>query len=236
MSQKQTEPNPTPTQHKPDPEETTILSKASAWDAAKAEYLDPSRPKPRYSVLALKYNIDVASLMRTSVANDWDSLRSKAETAAIIQVTPEARAGVLQQLDTIIVKTMREAAQEAGSAYVEAIRRVRNLEIEEEEEEDDDEPRKKRKGKTKKYSLNAQANLLNTLTEGISNFSKAVKDLGWSLNPETEVKGGDVLKNAINVTAVPSADTPPPPPIPQPEPKKIQVDVAPPPPPPPPAT
>lgn len=233
MSQKQTEPNPTLTQHKPDPEETTILSKASAWDAAKAEYLDPSRPKPRYSVLALKYNIDVASLMRTSVANDWDSLRSKAETAAIIQVTPEARAGVLQQLDTIIVKTMREAAQEAGSAYVEAIRRVRNLEIEEEEEEDDDEPRKKRKGKTKKYSLNAQANLLNTLTEGISNFSKAVKDLGWSLNPETEVKGGDVLKNAINVTAVPSADTPPPPPIPQPEPKKIQVDVAPPPPPPP---
>ena len=235
MSQKQTEPNPTPTQHKPDPEETTILSKSSAWDAAKAEYLDPSRPKPRYSVLALKYNIDVASLMRTSVANDWDSLRSKAETAAIIQVTPEARAGVLQQLDTIIVKTMREAAQEAGAAYVEAIRRVRNLEIEE-DEEDDDEPRAKRKGKAKKYSLNAQANLLNTLTEGISNFSKAVKDLGWSLNPETEVKGGDVLKNAINVTAVPSADTPPPPPIPQPEPKKIQVDVAPPPPPPPPAT
>lgn len=235
MARKQTEPKPAPDHPKPDPEETTILSKASAWDAAKAEFLDPSRPKPRYSVLALKYGIDVAALMRTSVANDWEALRSKAETQAIIQVTPEARAGVLQQLDTIIVKTMREAAQEAGAAYVEAIRRVRNLEIEE-DEEDDDEPRAKRKGKAKKYSLNAQANLLNTLTEGISNFSKAVKDLGWSLNPETEGKGGDVLKNAINVTSVPSADTPPPPPIPQQETRKIQVDVAPPPPPPPPAT
>lgn len=233
MAQKQTEPKPNPAQTKPDPEETTILSKASAWDAAKAEFLDPSRPKPRYSVLALKYGIDVAALMRTSVAHDWEALRNKAETQAIIQVTPEARAGVLQQLDTIIVKTMREAAQEAGAAYVEAIRRVRNLEIEE-DEEDDDEPQTKRKGKAKKYSLNAQANLLNTLTEGISNFSKAVKDLGWSLNPETEGKGGDVLKNAINVTAVPSTDTPPPPPIPQQETRKIQVDVAPPPPPPPP--
>lgn len=232
MDQKQTEPKPAQAQTKPDPEETTILSKASAWDAAKAEFLDPARPKPRYSVLALKYGIDVAALMRTSVANDWEALRNKAETQAIIQVTPEARAGVLQQLDTIIVKTMREAAQEAGAAYVEAIRRVRNLEIEE-DEEDDDEPRAKRKGKAKKYSLNAQANLLNTLTEGISNFSKAVKDLGWSLNPETEGKGGDVLKNAINVTAVPSTDTPPPPPIPQQETRKIQVDVAPPPPPPP---
>ena len=232
MAQKQTEPKPAPDQTAPSPEETTILSKASAWDAAKAEFLDPSRPKPRYSVLALKYGIDVAALMRTSVAHDWEALRNKAETQAIIQVTPEARAGVLQQLDTIIVKTMREAAQEAGAAYVEAIRRVRNLEIEE-DEEDDDEPRAKRKGKAKKYSLNAQANLLNTLTEGISNFSKAVKDLGWSLNPETEGKGGDVLKNAINVTAVPSTDTPPPPPIPQQETRKIQVDVAPPPPPPP---
>ena len=235
MALKQTEPKPAPDQTNPDPEETTILSKASAWDAAKAEFLDPSRPKPRYSVLALKYGIDVAALMRTSVANDWEALRNKAETQAIIQVTPEARAGVLQQLDTIIVKTMREAAQEAGAAYVEAIRRVRNLEIEE-DEEDDDEPRTKRKGKAKKYSLNAQANLLNTLTEGISNFSKAVKDLGWSLNPETEGKGGDVLKNAINVTSVPSTDTPPPPPIQQQETRKIQVDVAPPPPPPPPAT
>lgn len=214
------------------PEERVVLSRSSAWDAAKAEFLDPSRPKPRFSVLAMKYEIDVASLMRASVNGDWEKLRNQAETQAIIQVTPEARAGVLQQLDTIIVKTMREAAQEAGAAYVEAIRRVRNLEIEE-DEEDDDEPRAKRKAK--KYSLNAQANLLNTLTEGISNFSKAVKDLGWSLNPETDVKGGDVLKNVINVTSVPSTDTPPPPPIPQPEPKKIQsADV--PPPPPPPAT
>lgn len=217
-----------------EPEDKQILSKSSAWESAKAEFLDPSRPKPRYSVLALKYGIDVASLMRASVQNDWDALRSKAETAAILQVTPEARAGVLHQLDTIIVGSMREAAQEAGAAYVEAIRRVRNLEIEE-DEDDLDEPRKKAKGKPKKYSLNQQANLLNTLTTGISDFAKAVKELGWSLNPETDVKGGDVLKNAINVTSVPSTDTPPPPPIPQPEPKKIQsADV--PPPPPPPAT
>lgn len=235
MARKSQKPEQEQTPAAPAPEERVVLSRSSAWDAAKAEFLDPSRPKPRFSVLAMKYEIDVASLMRASINGDWEKLRNQAETQAIIQVTPEARAGVLQQLDTIIVGSMREAAQEAGAAYVDAIRRVRNMEIAE-DDEDDDEP-KRRKGKPKKYSLSQQANLLNTLTTGISDFAKAVKELGWSLNPNTEPgKGGDVLKNAINVTAVPPTDTPPPPPITQPGDAKIKVNVEPPPPPPPPAT
>lgn len=197
----------------------SLLDKSSAWTAAKVEYLDVSRPKPKMATLALKYGCDIRSLMKTCISQDWDMIRSNAETAAILSVNPETRVAVVKQVDTILLRTAEQVARSAGNAYMELVEEVRGLETdsgdEVPEEESPDGPRGKKPKKPKgKPTLFAKIAMLNALTEGFGTFSEQMHKIGWVITPEVAPTADQALKKALNVSQIaPPSDIPPPPPV-----------------------
>ena len=193
------------------------LDKSVAWAAAKTEYLDISRPKPKMAALALKYGCDIRALMKTCIAQEWDMVRSNAESAAILSVNPETRVAVVKQVDTILLRTAEQVARSAGNAYMELVEEVRNLQTDDgeevPEEESPDGPRGKNQKKPKgKPTLFAKIAMLNSLTEGFGTFSEQMHKIGWVITPEATPTTDQALKKALNVTQIaPPADIPPPP-------------------------
>lgn len=200
------------------------ITNATNLALAQTEYLDVSRPKPRISILALKYDLSPSYLMRMSIKQDWDGLRNKAETQAALQVTPEVRRAVVGKIDGVILRNADGIASKVLDAYSRLIDEVAELKTEGSEEaviEDADlaiatpastkrEGSKAPKG-PKRPSLSSKISMLNDATSGISTFMKAFQELGLTLNPEPEKVAGGTLKNAIPVNGCSTPAIPPPP-------------------------
>lgn len=206
-------------------DEKAELSRRDHWAMAKTEFLDITRPKPRLSVLALKYDLDLQSLMQAALNQKWEEIRSQSEAMALVSVTPETRVAVVKQVDTMVLNGVRTIAESAFRTYAGLMQQIEEMEVETKEEaaaaeadEDDDEMPTKGRRKTRKPrkpTIGQKLGMLNNLTDGVTKFANSIRELGWVCNPETvKGSGGDALSKALNITpptlAPESAGVPPP--------------------------
>ena len=195
------------------------LQRGDLWAMAKAEFLDITRPKPRLSVLALKYDLDLGRLMQAALNQRWEELRSKSETVALVTVTPETRAAVVKQVDTVILNGMRTVAESAFRTYATLMAQIEEMETENPDDSaatDDPEelPTPKKPKRSRKPTVGQKLAMVNNLTDGVARFANQIRELGWVCNPEVVAAGGDALSKALNITpttlAPESAGIPPP--------------------------
>ena len=206
-------------------DEKAELSRRDHWAMAKTEFLDITKPKPRLSVLALTYDLDLQSLMQAAINQRWEELRSQSEAIALVSVTPETRVAVVKQVDTMVLNGVRTIAESAFRTYAGLMQQIEEMEVETKEEaaaaeadEDDDEMPTKGRRKTRKPrkpTVGQKLGMLNNLTDGVTRFANQIRELGWVCNPETvKGSGGDALSKALNITpttlAPDSAGVPPP--------------------------
>ena len=210
---------------KADPEREalkTVVTEATNLALAQTEYLDVSRPKPRISILALKFDLSPSYLMRMSIKQDWDGLRNKAEAQAAMQVTPEVRKAVVAKIDGVILRSAEGVASKVLDTYSQLIDEIAALKTEGSEEavvEDADlaaaapavKNGKKKAVKTpKRPSLSSKISMLNDATSGINAFMSSFRELGLTLNPTpADVQGGSQLKTAIPIGGATSVPPPP---------------------------
>lgn len=191
------------------------LTNSELWAAAKTEFLDVSKPRPKMAALAIKYRLNLEHLIKCSVQQGWERTRAQAEVAAALVVTPETRVAVVQQVDTALLRTAVRVANEAGDLYLEMLAQIRAIDTDQSTpaeviEETDAETGKKRTKPKLKPSLNSKLALLNTLTAGFGSFAQRMHELGYVITPETADQGSEQLKKAVPVLA---ASQPPPPPL-----------------------
>ena len=201
-------------------DEKAELSRRDHWAMAKTEFLDITKAKPRLSVLALKYDLDLQSLMQAAINQRWEELRSQSEAIALVSVTPETRVAVVKQVDTMVLNGVRTIAESAFRTYAGLMQQIETMETETQEEAaaaeaDEDDVGRKKTRKPRKPTIGAKLSMLNNLTDGVTKFANSIRELGWVCNPETiKGNGGDALSKALNVTpttlAPDSAGVPPP--------------------------
>ena len=202
---------------------TDVVTNATNLALAQTDYLDVSRPKPRISILALKYDLSPSYLMRMSIKQDWDGLRNKAETNAALQVTPEVRKAVVCKIDGVILRSAEGIASKVLDVYSRLIDEVAEIKTEGSEEAAIDDAEltlaaapKGKKGKKepkgpKRPSLSSKIAMLNEATSGINEFMKSFRDLGLTLIPDNQPdKSGGQLKTAIPIGGTTPAIPPPP--------------------------
>ena len=172
-----------------------VLTRGDAWASAKAEYLDITRPRPRITYLALKYDIDAASLVKSSINGKWDELRTKQEALAAQSVTPEDRAKIIKAVDGATLAGINHVVQIGFAALATEMDALAKIEVSEKVDE---------KGKVRGYSRRQKIAEIRDIMETATAAATALHAIGMSLTPALEGptgKGlGEALKEAINVT------------------------------------
>ena len=186
------------------------------WAAAKTEFLDISRPRVTLSSIAIKYKLNMETLLRMANQQGWERLRANSEAAATLAVNPETRAAVVRQVDTAILRTARQIADTAGNAYLSMLEQISGMDVSDgpaEAVEEEDSGKGKRTRPKLKPGIGMKLDLLNRLTEGYGKFAKAMHEIGYTLTPESTEKASAQLQEAIPVLPPPPLeilDEPPP--------------------------
>lgn len=171
-----------------------VLTRGDAWASAKAEYLDITRPRPRVTYLALKYDIDAASLVKSSINGKWDELRTKQEALAAQSVSPEDRAKIIKAVDGATLAGINHVVQIGFAALATEMDALSKIEVSEKVDE---------KGKVRGYSRRQKIAEIRDIMETATAAATALHAIGMSLTPAIDGQTGglgDVLKEAINVT------------------------------------
>ena len=171
-----------------------VLTRGDAWASAKAEYLDITRPRPRITALALKYDIDAASLIKSSHNQGWDELRSKQEALAAQSVSPEDRAKIIKAVDGATLAGINHVVQIGFAALATEMDALAKIEVSEKVDE---------KGKVRGYSRRQKISEIRDIMETATAAATALHAIGMSLTPAIDGPTGglgEALKEAINVT------------------------------------
>ena len=182
------------------------------WAAAKTEFLDIARPRVSLSCIAIKYKLNMETLLRMANQQGWERLRANSEVAATLAVNPETRAAVVRQVDTAILRTARQIADTAGNAYLSMLEQISGMDVSDGPAEavEEEVPGKGKHTKPKlKPGLGLKLDLLNRLTEGYGKFAKAMHEIGYTLTPGETEKASAQLQEAIPVLPPPPLELPP---------------------------